>query len=143
MTLRDKDQKKICIIGAYKTGASWLTSQNQLVALQESCDGNPAIDTDPKVLWMSDFCMLIHQQQADNCNIILTGDFNEDVSVPNTDIVTLANSLGLREALIEKYWDTPNTHDCRSLPIDGISVSEGVQIIQGGYKSFGDSPSDH
>ena len=80
-----------------------MISQNQLVlALQESRDGNPAIDTDPTVIWMSDLRMLIQKQQANNCNIILTGDFNEDVSVPNTDIVTLANSLGLQEALIEK-----------------------------------------
>jgi len=46
VTLQGKDQKKICIIGAYKTGASWVASQNQMVALQESRDGTPAIDID-------------------------------------------------------------------------------------------------
>ena len=81
---------------------------------------------------MSDLRMLIQKQQADNCNIILTGDFNEDVYVPNTDIVALATSLGLREALIEKYGNAPNTHDHGSLLIDGIFMSEGTQIIQGG-----------
>ena len=143
MTLRDKDQKKICIIGAYKTGASWVTSQNQLVALQESRDGNLAIDTDPTDLWISDLRTFVQKQQANNCNIILTGDFNEDVSVPSTDIVDLATSLGLWEALIERYGKAPNTHDRGSLPIDGIFVSEGIQIIQGGYTSFAVSWSDH
>ena len=114
-----------------------------MVALQESRDGTPAIDIDLTVLWMSDLRMLIQKQQTDNCNIILTGDLNEDVSVPNTEIVTLATSLGLREALIETYGAAPNTHDRGSLLIDGIFISEGVQIVQGGYTSFGHSPSDH
>ena len=59
------------------------------------------------------------------------------------DFATLACSLGLREALLEKYRETPHTHARGSLLIDGIFISEGVQIIQGGYTSFDDSPSDH
>ena len=143
MTSRGKNQKKICIIGAYKTGASWVTTQNQLVALQDGRDGTTAIDTDPTELWVSDLRSFIQKQQIDQCNIILTGDFNEDVSVIGTDIVQLASSLGLREALIEKYGTAPNTHDRGSLPIDGIFVSVGIQILQGGYTTFEESPSDH
>ena len=32
--VRGKEQKKTMIIGAYKTGASWRTTQNQAMALQ-------------------------------------------------------------------------------------------------------------
>jgi len=53
------------------------------------------------------------------------------------------SSLGLGEALIEKYGKKPNMHSCSSCPIDGFFISEGVNILQGGYTSFGDLPSDH
>ena len=108
-----------------------------------SREGSLRINIDPTVLWLSDLSMLIQKQQEDSCNIILTGDFNEDVSVNCTDIATLASSLGLREALIEKYGAALNIHEQGSLPIDSIFISEGAQILQGGYTSFEESPSDH
>ena len=52
-------------------------------------------------------------------------------------------ALGLREVLIEKYGQLPNTHLRGSCPINGIFISDDVNILQGGYTSFEDSPSDH
>ena len=87
--------------------------------------------------------MDVRHLHAHSETAILTGEFNEDVSVPNTDIVALATSLGLREALIEKFGNAQNTHDRGSLLINGIFISEGIQIVQGGYTSHGDYPNDH
>ena len=73
ITLRGKDQHKLCIIGAYKTGAAWMTSLNQAVALQTVALGTTPCDIDPTVLWIQDMRELVQCRQQEGCKIILAG----------------------------------------------------------------------
>jgi len=50
ITLCSKEQHKMCVIGAYKTGASWITTLNQAVALQTETLGTNPCDIDPTVM---------------------------------------------------------------------------------------------
>lgn len=53
--------------------------------------------------------------------------------------------LGLREVLLEKYHccNKFSTYERGSTIIDGVFMSQGLQIDNGGYTSFDKSPSDH
>jgi len=110
----------MCVIGAYKTGALWITTLNQAVALQTETLGTNPCDIDPTSLWIQDMKELIQCRQQESCKIILAGVFNVDVSSARSDIHVLMSALGLREVLIEKYGQMTNTHLQGSRPIDGI-----------------------
>jgi len=49
----------------------------------------------------------------------------------------------MQEVLTEKYGAAPNTHERGTDPIEGVFMSEGMNIVKGGYTSFEESPSDH
>jgi hypothetical protein len=144
MVCRGKQEHKTCIIGCYKPGSTWVAALNQTVALQKKRKhGDPA--TDPLVLWIDDITELITSKQEEGCEIILAGDFNEDLLDVNSQINQMAQRLGLREALLEKY-DIPrgfSTYARGSTVIDGVFVSDGLSITKGGYTSNDESPSDH
>ena len=141
--VRGKEQKKTIIIGAYKTGASWVTTQNQAIALQNKENPEDRIMTDPTILWIEDLRKLISTKQNEGCKVILTGDFNENVENPKSGICKLCNDLGIREVITEKYGAAPNTHERGTDLIEGVFMSEGMNIVKGGYTSFDESPSDH
>jgi len=71
IVVRGKEQKKTMIIGAFKTGASWRTTQNQVVALQNKENKEDRNFTDPTILWIEDLFNLIHTKQNEGCRIIL------------------------------------------------------------------------
>ena len=48
------------IIGSYKTGVSWRTTQNKVVALQNKEKKEDRNFTDPTILWIEDLFNLIH-----------------------------------------------------------------------------------
>jgi hypothetical protein len=73
-------------------------------------------------------------------------DANEDV---RTGAIGMSmETLGLCEAILDLHSDQspPATHNRNQnrQPIDGIWVTQGIQITYGGYSAFGDAcPSDH
>jgi len=141
---RGKQECKTCIIGCYKPGATWVAAFNQSVALQRKRKQGEAIQ-DPLALWISDITTLIRMKQKEGCEIVLTGDFNEDLQNAKSNICKMALNLGLREALLEKYLIPQgfSTYARGSRIIDGVFISKGLCIEKAGYTSFDESPSDH
>ena len=98
--------------------------------------------TDPTILWIEDLRKVVIEKQNEGCRVILTGDYNENVANPRSGICKLCNDLGMREVLTEKYGAAPNTHERGTDPIEGIFISEGMNIVKGGYILFEESLSD-
>ena len=138
-----KGTEETLIIGAYKTGASSVTTQNQAIALQNKENPEDRIMTDPTILRIEDLRKLVTEKENEGCRVILTGDFNEKVANPRSGICKLCNDLGMQEVLTEKYGAAPNTHERGTDPIEGVFMSDGMNIVKGGYTSFEESPSDH
>ena len=72
------------------------------------------------------------------------GDMNDHVG--GDTITNFADSLNLREAILEKHSATKGyvpTWQRGNDPIDGIFISPTLHITQGGYLPFGESPGDH
>lgn len=141
---RGKNQRKTCIMGCYKPGGTWVTAMNQSVALQRKRKRGDEL-LDPLVLWIEDISDLIKEKQDSGCEIILSGDFNDDLLDQGSPVNKMAHKLGLREALIEKYNVTEgfSTYSRGSKVIDGVFLSNGLDLEVGGYTSQDDSPSDH
>jgi len=143
-TIRGKNQRKTCIIGCYRPGPAWVATSNQAVALHKKRALGDCVQ-DPYHLWIEDLKTLIRARQNEGCEIILTGDFNEDLQDEVNAIILMTEELGLREALLEKY-KVPNsfsTHARGSTVIDGVFISQGLMIEAGGYTCIDESPSDH
>ena len=95
----------------------------------------------PRQAFWEDLLVEVRQWLADGDQLVLAGDWNEDVNVVQRKYFS---ALGIREVLLEKYGSAPNTFEFGSKPIDGIFMSSTLEIQQGGYLPFGDGiPSDH
>jgi len=86
--------------------------------------------------------MITKTRRAGN-RIIVAGDFNDNLDNENGPIRKMMERLHLREVLLELNGPGPNTHNRGTETIDGIFASEGIDIRQGGYSTFEESPSDH
>lgn len=141
---RGKNEHKTCIIGCYKPGRTWISALNQSIAIQKKRKQNDQL-IDPLLLWLDDITELIILKQQEGCEIIMTGDFNEDLLDRNSPINKMATRLGLREALLEKHEIKQgfSTYFRGSTVIDGVFISPGLSIEHGGYTSYDESPSDH
>jgi len=100
-------------------------------------------DPSPMDLWYSDLSILISQKIQDNHNVIIAGDFNDDLNNENCPTQKFMKNLGLKEILLETYGKGPNTHVRGSTTIDGVFATNGIHMEHGRYLSFESSPSDH
>ena len=76
--------------------------------------------------------------------VILLIDANDNIHDSTTEVALF--EAGLREVIIDKHWEqhgiAPN-HNRGKHPVDGIWVSDSINIEAGGYLAMGDAPSDH
>jgi hypothetical protein len=87
---------------------------------------------------------IIEEKTNKRHELIVAGDFNDDLNDPKGRTRNFMEDLGLREVLIEAYYaDGPATHIRGSSTIDGIFTSNGTHIDQGRYLSLEKSPSNH
>lgn len=144
VTIRGKMQKKICVVGCNRLGITWVANRNQAIALRKR-NFEDVDNMDPTALWMEDLKQLILQKIEEQCEIIICGDFNDNLKKEGSTVVKNFLELGLREVLIEKYDESriPPTYERGRDTIDGVFMSRGLVIQQGGYTSFDQSPSDH
>ena len=71
-------------------------------------------------------------------------DANDHVG--DESIKSAFEDIGLKEAILERHEEQHGyqaTYSRGKDPIDGIFVSEQIQVEAAGYLPFGDSPSDH
>ena len=100
--------------------------------------GKPRI---PRQAFWEDLLQALQQWLAAGDQLIVSGDWNEDVNDVQRKYF---EPIGLREVLLEKFGDAPNTFEFGSKPIDGIFMSSTLSIQQGGYLPFGEGiDSDH
>lgn len=132
---RGKQERKTCLIGCYRPGATWDALANQAVALQRKRKAEDSVH-DPITLWIDDMTVLIQERQREGCEITLTGDFNEDLQDSDSPINVMARQLGLREALLEHYpvGQGFSTYVVTrgSTVIDGVFFSQGLRMEKGG-----------
>lgn len=74
--------------------------------------------------------------------LIIGGDWNEDVQKPV--FMEWMNTVGLKDAVTSIHEGrAPATYQRGKDPIDGIFVSQDMNIARAGYLGFGDVPGDH
>lgn len=140
MTLRGKHDIKTTVITVYRPcknnkGSNTVYSQQlRHLAAQQ-------IDVCPRQLWLDDLKQLINSLQDKGHQIILMGDFNENVQSRN--MVNWANSHGLIESVSISSDHSIPTHNSGSKPIDGIFISPSLTRVYSGYLPFGTFQSDH
>lgn len=97
---------------------------------------------DPVEAFYRDLGSAIHQWQEEGDQLIVMGDWNEDVQ--STNIKRWMNVFGLEEAITYQHdGRAPATYQRGKRPIDGIFVSPNLIPDRSGYLPFGMLPGDH
>jgi Endonuclease/Exonuclease/phosphatase family. len=97
----------------------------------------------PEELWYCDLRALITEKIGEGHEVLVAGDFNDDLNNTQSHTWTFMEELGLRELLLDKYGKGPPTHIRGSTTIDGIFATQRIHMTQGLYIPFESSPSDH
>ena len=102
-------------------------------------------DREPREALLEDLYCQIEQWKTDGDQIVVGGDFNEDVR--SSSIQSMFRALDMREVILGLHKrqgsiETCNTNE-KGTPIDGIFATEGIEILQAGYFPYIDSISDH
>ena len=93
-------------------------------------------------MWEDDLRTLI-ESKKDIGEVIVLGDFNDNLNDANSLVNKFFATLRMREIITEKYGDGPATFLRGSETIDGIFCTEGINIRQGGYGGTYLTPGDH
>lgn len=97
----------------------------------------------PDKLWFLDLKDLIQDKRTKGHEIIVAGDFNDDLNNEKSATRVFMDQMGLTEIMISNYGKGPPTHIRGSKTIDGIFASRRIVMNRGYYVSFEKSPSDH
>ena len=147
-TIEATQHQSTTIISLYRPVNSATThtqsaKMQQYTALREKF---PNITDDPLCTFDKDLEALIQSKLNKDHQIIVMGDFNQDVSTNHTKSRTkrMLDKLGIREVILEKYGSAaPSTHINGQHPIDGIFATNTIHIRQGGYLPGNIHVSDH
>ena len=142
VTLQGKNNLITTIISIYRPGKNQITLDRQQAHTSKNRP-HVAISIGPQELWDKDLTDLIKGLQAKGHEIIVAGDWNDDLNNDNGTVQKMLNNLHLKEALIERYGQGPETHHLGTKTIDGVFTSRGINIKQGGYTTHEESPGDH
>ena len=126
----------ICIYFPIKNmDAEGSVYMQQAVALDKLFPGQ---QREPHRQFINDLRDLIQSKVEDGHNILIAGDFNQDVQDNNLPLISMLRQFGLRELIEKKHAGCrlPPTFDDGSEPIDGIFGSENFIPIRAGYKKF-------
>ena len=137
VTVKGKQQLKTSVITIYRATNKQVAAQNQLGAIRKfNCMQQP------EELWEEDLKSLIEGMRYIG-EVIVMGDFNDDLNKCNCKVNTFFNQMDMREVLNEKYGPGPPNHALGSTKIDGIYATSGISIKQGGYGGLQMKPGDH
>lgn len=129
---------KTVIIQVYRPNRN--TKDNGSTYIQQQAASG---EQDPLDVFDQDFKQMIEMFIDSNHNIIVMGDFNENLN-GRSNIEMWMGEHGIFDVLQERYpGQAPATHKRGSSPIDGIFASENLLITQGGYEGGRDELSDH
>ena len=136
-TVKGKQNVTTTFISAYRPTNTQVTAQNQLNVIRKFHGS-----IQPEELWEKDLGTLIRDKQKLG-SVIVMGDFNDDLNDSNGKVHKFFSSLGMHEALNNRYSKGPPTYAFGSKKIDGIYVSNEIVVRQGGYGGHTGPPSDH
>ncbi len=132
--LRGNHNTKVRIVTVYRP----VFSKGALSAYQQHKCAllNTDIDTCPRQQILVDLRVMIEQWKADGEQLIIAGEFNEDVR--GHTIKSFFDSVEMHELLLNLHPSaTPtNTFVNGTAPIDGIFGTFNLQPVVGGYTSF-------
>jgi endonuclease/exonuclease/phosphatase family metal-dependent hydrolase len=146
--------RTIRIISAYqvcqtsKTGANTAASHQQAQLIAEAAATDQTTRSKPRDAFIFELQAFIHQAQHNGEMIILVGDFNENISTPNSGMDRLATSCGLTDLFSVRTGSSilPATYQRGKTRIDYVLVSPELvpHVRAAGYEPFGYRiPSDH
>jgi hypothetical protein len=101
------------------------------------------LDDSPDNLWYDDLKSLIMNKIELGHEVIVAGDFNDNLNDKNSRTHRFMYTLGMRELMIESLGYGPATYVRGSTKIDGIFATIGIHASYARYTSFEQSPSDH
>ena len=99
----------------------------------------------PRLQFLSDLHTFVTQCQQNQEQIVVMGDFNEDITQP--PISTFFHSLNMHNVLHtlfeEQYLQVQTTYGRGTTIIDGIFATHGIRATRGGYLENHRFDSDH
>ena len=137
-----KHELTVRVISAYRPGIQ--AGAHTVCSQQRSYFDNLDDSRQPRDIMLTELCEAIQKWQDEGDSIILLMDANEDVS--NEDITAKFQILGMKEAILDRHKARQGlqpTYNRGRVPIDGIFVSDNIEVEAAGYLPFGESPSDH
>ena len=140
MLLRGKHDVKTIVITAYrpcKNNKGYNTVYSQQLRFLTA----KQLDICPRKAWLDDLKAFIQNKIASGIQIILMGDFNENVN--SKQIQSWAQSIGLEEIVSSSTENIIATQNSGSSPIDGNYVSPSLTVQYSGYLPFGVFQTDH
>jgi hypothetical protein len=142
ITLKGKKDQYTTIISIYRPTRQQETYMRQTAytAKRRKIITN---ELSPEELWYCDLSSLITEKLLDGHEVLVAGDFNDDLNNKTGRTRKFMATLGLTELLLDAYGDGPPTHIRGSTTIDGVFATKGIHMIQGWYVPFEQSPSDH
>ena len=133
--------KTLRVISAYRPGDN--AGAHTVYSQQKSYFDELGDGRRPRNIMMEELGNEIRSWQEDGDSIIVMLDANDHVDHSVGDTF---HDLGLKEAIIDRHHDRYGyqpTHQRGRHPIDGIFISDHLQVEAAGYLPFGESPSDH
>ena len=140
-----QQHKKLQVIQLYRPCKPNPHSHNGVFQQHSRFLLSKQITTCPRAQLLLDIQHFILQCQQNNEQIILMGDFNDNINQP--PISTLFSSLGMHNVLASlfpsTYSQSPQTYIRGSSTIDGIFATQGVVAEKGGYLEMSRFDTDH
>ena len=154
MSLTTDTTRRIRIISAYQVcnhtspGSTTIASQQAAQIIEELASTNSTQRQTPRQAFIHDLQRFITQIQSKHEEIILAGDFNDDISLPASGMDQLATTCGLVDLFSIRIGSstTPATYQRGTKRLDYILISPSLMahVKAAGYDPFGFRiPSDH
>jgi hypothetical protein len=139
---KGRQNVKLRVISMYRPCKPNVPGPNTAYSQQQRFFNRIGDNRCPRAAILEDLGNCITQWRNNGDQIILGGDFNEDVCGDNisqwSQSLQLTNAIGMKYDIKEKA-----TYHRGSQSIDGIFISHTIQPVKMGYAPFGIFPSDH
>jgi hypothetical protein len=130
ITLRGKHETYMTIISVYRPSKQQETFLRQ-TAYTAKRRKTIQLDDNPDSIWFSDLRLLITKKLELGHELVIAGDFNDNLNNETSQTCRFMNELGLREIMNERLGSGPPTYIRGSTKIDGIFATQGILYNHG------------
>jgi hypothetical protein len=142
ITIQGKRDRITTIISIYRPGQHQAILDRQQ-AMTSAKRPNTAMRLHPQEVWDNDLNVLLEGFLNKGHELIVAGDWNQDLNSSDSSVREYMGKKGLVEAITQRYGSGPETYHKGTTTIDGIFMTPGLSMKQGGYTSHEISPGDH